>query len=105
MGEWPLALLCIVQGQVLPCPAEIHQESVSPPLQGTDTDALWAIECECDREDCGESRTIHAHGSSRAPASSVVNALLEANPEIECPSGHRFQISGGKAEARILLSE
>jgi hypothetical protein len=102
MGEWPLVLLCIVQGRVFPCPAEIHQESVLPPLQGTDTDALWAIACECDHEDCGERRTIHAHGSSLATASSVVDALLAASPEIACSNGHSFQISGERTEAKIL---
>ena len=83
--KWPIDFLCWQHGQMcLVGPPAIRLDTVPELPLGLHLAALWEIEAECAKENCGLRRTIYTKRSVDETPQAVARLLFAPGLRLEC---------------------
>jgi len=98
--KWPIDYLCWQHGQMcLVGLGAIHLDTVPELPLGLHLAALWEIEVECAKDNCGQRRTIYTKYSADETPQAIARLLLAPGLWLECRNRHWLEID----ESRITV--
>jgi len=97
-ASWPAMFLCRkcertylgLAGTIRP-----SDEQLPGPMSGH-VPALWQIEFECERENCGEPHVLYSRWLEGDTAGRVEALAVSASSQVPCRDGHSVQIASTK---------